>query len=303
VEACGLTRLEAALRPPLAHDPPGHERLGEALEPLRPEVVELEQAADQPSRRLADHHGAGLGQGLQPRRQIRHLADHRLVPARAGPDEIAHDRLPSGNPDPRLKADLHAGLQARHGLHQLETRAHRPLSVVFVRARPAEISKRAVAEILGGMAIEALDHGSDSAVVHRHDRAQILGIEARGQLGRADQITEQHGQLPAFRLDRSLRRSRRCGDRRPAFVEPRDRIEQATAMADRGDAERDQVLGGQSRQNLAVNVMGAECLGVTFQAQIPQPGRDVHRRRPGLIQSNLMHPGTQVQRIAQAASM
>ena len=93
VRPAAVQRLEAASRPALARDPPGRERLGEALEPLRAEVGELEQAADQPARRLADHHAARLGQRLQPRREVRRLADHRLLARRAFADQLAdHDQ-------------------------------------------------------------------------------------------------------------------------------------------------------------------------------------------------------------------
>ena len=41
-----VQRLEAALGVALAFDPPGGQRRGEALEPPRSEIRELEQAAD-----------------------------------------------------------------------------------------------------------------------------------------------------------------------------------------------------------------------------------------------------------------
>jgi hypothetical protein len=46
--------LDSALGPTLARDPPRRERLGEAPETLRPKVLELEQAAHEAARRLAD---------------------------------------------------------------------------------------------------------------------------------------------------------------------------------------------------------------------------------------------------------
>ena len=55
-QARRLPRLEAPFGLTLAFDPPGGKRLGEALEPPGSEVVELEHAAEQPARRLADHH-------------------------------------------------------------------------------------------------------------------------------------------------------------------------------------------------------------------------------------------------------
>ena len=83
-----LQRLEAAFGAAFAFDLPRCERLGEPLDVQRAEVVELEQAADQPPRRLADHHAAGRRQCLQPRRQVRRVAHHRLFARRALADQI-----------------------------------------------------------------------------------------------------------------------------------------------------------------------------------------------------------------------
>jgi hypothetical protein len=49
-------------------------------------VLQLVQIAEQPARGWGDHHRAGLGQCLQPRREVRRLADHRLLLRRAPAD-------------------------------------------------------------------------------------------------------------------------------------------------------------------------------------------------------------------------
>ena len=90
-EALAVQRLETTLGTALTFDPPGRQRLGEALEPARAEVRQLKQATHEPPRRLADNHCAGLGQRLEPRREIRRLADHRLIPGRTLADEIEVD--------------------------------------------------------------------------------------------------------------------------------------------------------------------------------------------------------------------
>jgi hypothetical protein len=64
----------------------------------------------------------------------------------------------------------------------------------------AEIHQHAVAHILGDKTAKAADGVGDAAMVDTNDFAQILGIEARGQRGRADQIAEHHGQLPPLGL-------------------------------------------------------------------------------------------------------
>ena len=130
------------------------------------------------------------------------------------------------------------------------------------------------------MPLEAADDLGAGGVIGAHHRAQVLGIEPRGELGRADQVTEQHGQLAALGLDRP-RRSLLCHCPWRTTIEQSDCVEQPAAMSDRGDAERNQVLGGQPRQHLGVDVVGAEGLEVIREAQIPQPARDVHHRRPG----------------------
>ena len=93
--------LEAALGPPLAEHPPGPHRCGEALEAALAQVGALEQAADQPARAPRDHHRARRCQRLQPRREVRRLADDDLLPRRALADQLAHDHQASGDADPR----------------------------------------------------------------------------------------------------------------------------------------------------------------------------------------------------------
>ena len=100
-ETLAVQRLEAALGATLAFDPPGRERLGEALEALRAEVGQLEQPADQPARRLADDHAARRRERLQPRREVRRLADHGLLLRRALADQLADHDQAGRDADPR----------------------------------------------------------------------------------------------------------------------------------------------------------------------------------------------------------
>jgi hypothetical protein len=57
----GLTRLEAVFGSTLARDPKRRQWIDEALQTLRAEVVELEQATQQSSRGRTDHHRSWLG--------------------------------------------------------------------------------------------------------------------------------------------------------------------------------------------------------------------------------------------------
>jgi hypothetical protein len=168
-----------------------------------------------------------------------------------------------------------------HRIDYCQPGAHCSLGIVLVRSGPTEVDHHAVPKVLRDMSLEALDRGGDLLMVATDHLAQILRIEPRSQLGRAYQIAEQHGQLPPFSLNSLPRSRRRCGCWAPSLVKRSDRVEQHAPVPDRGDAERHEVVGGQSRQHRGINVVGLERLDVILQAQGPQPGRDVHVRRPG----------------------
>ena len=73
------------------------------------------------------------------------------------------------------------------------------------------------------------------------DLAQILGVEARRQRRRADEIAKHHRQLAAlsFAGGDGDRGGRRC---RFGRAERGDGVEQSAAMADRGDTQLAQIL-------------------------------------------------------------
>ena len=53
--------------------------------------------------------------------------------------------------------------------------------------------------------------------------------------------------------------------------------QQLPAMTDRGDAEADQIIGGQLAQDLAVDVVGGERRSVVPETEPAEPIRDVNR--------------------------
>ncbi len=95
--------LEAARGGAAAHHARGHHRRAQALELDGTQIRVLEQAPGQPPRARRDHHGPRLGQRLQPRREVRRLANHRLFLRRALADQIADDHQPGGDADPHLQ--------------------------------------------------------------------------------------------------------------------------------------------------------------------------------------------------------
>ena len=64
----------------------------------------------------------------------------------------------------------------------------------------AKVDQQAIAEILGDMALKALDDLGAGRLVGPHHLAQVFGVELAGERGRVDQVTEQHRELAAFGL-------------------------------------------------------------------------------------------------------
>ena len=64
----------------------------------------------------------------------------------------------------------------------------------------AKIDQQTIAEILRDMPLKALDDLGTGGLLGTHHLPQIFGIELAGERGRIHQVTEQHGELPAFGL-------------------------------------------------------------------------------------------------------
>ena len=194
--------------------------LGEALEPGRPELAQLEHLAQEPARAVRDHHGTRRGRLLQPRGQVRRLADHRLLAGGTLADEVAHDHEAGRDADPRRERLPGRGGEPADGLGDRQARPHGTLGVVLVRAGPAEVGQHAVAHELGDVPAEARDLARDGVLVGAQDLAHLLGVEPAAQRGRADQVAEHHRELSALgrggrccagRHRHSWRRRRGCG--------------------------------------------------------------------------------------------
>ena len=152
--------------------------MGEALEPGRAELAQLEHLAQEPARAVRDHHGAGRGRLLQPRRQVRGLADHRLLAGRALADEVAHDHEAGRDADPRRERLPGRRGEPADGLGDRQARPHGALGLVLVRPGPAEVGQHAVAHQLGDVPVEARDLARDRVLVGAQDLAHLLRVEA-----------------------------------------------------------------------------------------------------------------------------
>ena len=133
---------------------PGRHRRGDALDLDGAEIAVLEEIADQPARARGDDDRVRLGQGLQPGGEVRRLADDRLLLRRAFADQIADDHQPGGDPDARLELDGF-DIEATDRVDHAQPRPDRPLGIVLMRSRVAEIDQNTVAHVFGDKAIEA----------------------------------------------------------------------------------------------------------------------------------------------------
>ena len=168
-------RLEPILAQAFAFHAVGDERLGKALEPLRGEIDKVEEAAlrGAPCSRRSPPYPARLvseggRQGSVSRQSPHFLAMHP-------PDQVADYDGASG--------DAHSSEQrlatgygyVAHCVREPQARTHRPLGIVLMR---------------------------HCVLVATDDGAHLLRIEPRRELGRADEIAEQHSQLPSSTCDR-----------------------------------------------------------------------------------------------------
>jgi hypothetical protein len=214
------------------------------------------------------------GQRLQACGEIWRLPDHPALLRGTCADQIADHDKPAGDAEPhvqRLRRD-----EATHRFDHCEPGADRPLGIVLVRLGVAEVDQDPVAHILGDKPGEAPDCVGYAAVVGADDLAQILGIEARRQRGRTDQINEHHGQLAPLGLGGGGRPYRRRRSRQRTLVESGNRGQQPPPIAERSDADFLQVVRRQPGQHVPIDRVFAEGRRVLLEAQPPQPVGNVH---------------------------
>jgi hypothetical protein len=179
-------RLEAAFRHGDVFDREGVDRLGKALCCLPAEIGQPEQIADQAAGGAGEDDLPGSRKSLQARREVGGLADHCLLLRRAFANQIADDDKPGGDADADGEPLRSTGRQARHRRCYFQPGPHRPLGVVLMGSRVAEIGEHTVAHVFCDEPFEAPDDISDSAMVRSEDLAQIFGIKARRERRRAD---------------------------------------------------------------------------------------------------------------------
>ena len=198
--------LRAGLEPAGGADRPAGpihlDRVGDALQPDRAAVLELEQPLDQPLRGGADQHLARAGGVLQPRGDVRGLADQAQVVAPRYRAQIADHHQPAVNADVetqlfpvRRQARM---LEPGDRLDHLETGPDRARRIVVMRGRIAEAHQHRIAQEPHHLALVARDDVDAGLVEMMQDVAQILRVQPVGERGRSDQIGEADGQEAAF---------------------------------------------------------------------------------------------------------
>ena len=191
-EPARVKGVEPARLRALAHHRPDAHRPAGALELLRPELIELEQVAQQFPGVLGDDDAVRLGDSLQARGAIRRLADDGRLARIPRSEKIADDHDPGRDAHSHVQRSLRCGLQLRRRFRDRKPRPHRALGVVFVRLGIAEIGEHAVAHVAGDEAAVRRDQGRAALLIGRDDLVHVLGIEPGGKRGRADEIDEHH---------------------------------------------------------------------------------------------------------------
>ena len=230
---------------------------------------------------MADHHATRPGQSLQARRHVWCLANHRLLARCPLANEVTHHRLTGGDPHARLETNVRVSIKLGDRLHQRARRAHRPFGIVLVRLRPAEVGQDAIAQELGDVAFEPADDLGARRVIGPHHIAQVLGVEPRRQLRRADQVAEQHRQLTAlgFRNPRAQRARLRHGPRYRRLLvrfspQRLDGLQELQPRAE-GQAEILEMLLGQFKQRFAIDLVLFERIGEASEAVRLEPRANV----------------------------
>jgi hypothetical protein len=101
---------------------------------------------------------------------------------------------------------LQTAIEVFHCSENTQPRAYCSLRIVFMGVGIAEIHQETIAQVLGNIAIVALDDFSTGRLIGTHHIPVLFGIESAGECGGIDQVAEHDGELAAFGV-RGLRGS------------------------------------------------------------------------------------------------
>ena len=147
---------------------------------------------------------ARSGGCLHPRGDIGSIAENIGIPA--GPSPNHHGARVDADPCRELGTGS-ALVEFRYGVEYRQARTRGTFGVVVMCFGMAKIGHHAVAEVLGDVPAEALDGLRRCMMIPGDDFSPLFRIEMASYLGRADEIAEKHGQMPALALWRFVLRA------------------------------------------------------------------------------------------------
>ena len=172
--------------------------------------------------------------------------------------EIADHDEAGGDADAHLQLVPGARLQRPDDAGDFQSRPDRPLGIVLVGVRKAEIGENAVAHEFGDETVIARDHARAGVLIGADHLPHILGIEPRRQRGRAREVAEHDRQLAA--LSRIFRRGTRKACRSRRLVRAAqicNRLEDSLSGSQR-QAELFEIGLRQFRQNVGLDFVLAK---------------------------------------------
>ena len=233
-QPCAVQRLEPAFSVAFPEDAPSPHRFRETLERGWRERGELEQIADEAPRPIGYDHRAGLGEPLQPRRQVRRLSCDASLLRLARADKIADDHQPGGDSNARVERLASGCVELSDAFDQRQAGPDRTFGVIFVGLRIAKVDEHAVAHEFGDVAATCADDILDLRVIRTQEFLQIFWIKAGGESCRAHEVAKHHRELPPLGVIREP-----LGQARRLTPSPRasNGIEEFPPVADGQDSD------------------------------------------------------------------
>src|SRR2546425_1281733 len=105
---------------------------------------------------------------------------------------------------------LQTAIEVSHSSNNSQTSPYCSLGVIFMGLGIAEVDQETIAKVLGDMPIEALNNFRTHLLICPYHVTPVFRVELGCQLRRFHQITENHGQLPSFRVGRRRGSNARC---------------------------------------------------------------------------------------------
>src|SRR6516164_5545027 len=178
-------------------------RFGEAFQFDGPEIAVFKEVTQKSSSDLSNHHCVRLGKCLQPRGEVRRLADNCLFLRGTRSYQVTDDHDPRGNTYPRREPAFR--LDGTNGVRQLQPCAHRSLGIILLSLRVTEVGQDAIAHVFSDKAIMSAYRFGNALMIRTIHLAQVLRVEARSERGRANEIAEHHRELSSLGAIRGRR--------------------------------------------------------------------------------------------------